>query len=242
MNIRTLPWLLLALNCGTALAQDQSGTADRPYHLRDPQRWGTLSRVVQPAYPQEALARRQAAVVDIEGVVMGSGVLADVTYKSDSPNSAAFIAALQEVVPQWLFFTPIGNDCLPDRQRVTTRVSFELPAGEPKIFTTHLKQERSRPPPAQFVVLHEMQPSYPRSMVQRGWEARVYSRLELDPAGRVVDISTTAFSRFTKQPIQLAEFEKPAEFALGSWRYAPAPPGTKGSRFACIDVDYRLKG
>lgn len=241
MNFRTLPWLAVALSCGAALAQESTGGPDRPIHLRDPQLWGTPSRVVEPMYPLEAIARRQTAVVEIDGVVLGSGVLADVTYRPDSPASSAFVAALQEVVPKWQFYTPVGNDCMPATQRVTARVSFEFAGDAPKIFVTRTKPERSTPPPKPFVIGRELTPDFPRSMALRGWEARVYSRVEIDPAGRVVDISARAYSRYTKQPIELAEFEKPVEFALGSWRYAPAPAGTNGSRFACIDVDYKLR-
>jgi hypothetical protein len=241
MKLRTLPLLLVGLHCAIAVAQDTMGSADKPFHLRDPQRWGTLSRVVQPSYPQGAVQQGQTAVVDVEGVVLGSGMLADVSYKADSPNATAFVAALQEVVPKWIFFTPIGNDCLPKRNRVTTRVSFELDKGVPKVFLTQPKPEASVPPPAQFIVQHETAPTYPRTMVQRGWEARVYSRVEIDRAGRVKDINATAFSRYTKEPIKLAEFEKTVEYALGSWRYAPAPESPRSSRFVCIDVDYQLK-
>jgi hypothetical protein len=238
MNLRKLPWLVVALHCGVALAQN----SDRPIHLRDPQLWGTPSRVVEPMYPQEAIARRQTAVVEVDGIVLGSGALADVAYRPDPGASPAFVAALQAVVPQWLFFTPVGNDCMPATQRITTRVSFEFVGDAPKIYVTRAKPERSTPPPKPFVVGHELTPNFPRSMALRGWEARVYSRVEIDSAGRVVDINAKAYSRHTKQPIELAEFEKPVEFALGSWRYAPAPAGSGGSRFACIDVDYKLRG
>ncbi len=241
MNFRKLPWLAVALHCGVAIAQD-SGTPDRPIHLRDPQLWGTPSRVVEPSYPQEAIARRQSAVVEIEGVVLGSGVLADIAYRPDSPASSAFVAALQEVVPKWQFYTPVGNDCMPARERVTARVSFEFVGDSPKIFVTRVRPERSTPPPSKFVAGYDLTPNFPRSMALRGWDARVYSRVEIDPAGRVVDINAVAYSRYTRKPIELAEFEKPVEFALGSWRYAPAPEGTKSSRFACIDIDYKLRG
>jgi TonB family protein len=241
MKLRKLPWLAVALNCGVAIAQD-SGGPNSPFHLRDPQLWGTPSHVVEPTYPQEAIARRQSAVVEVEGVVLGSGALADITYRPESPASAAFVAALQEVVPKWQFFTPVGNDCMPARERVTARVSFEFVGDAPKIFVTRVKPERSTPPPAKFVAGYDLTPSFPRSMALRGWDGRVYSRVEIDPAGRVVDINAVAYSRYTKKPIELAEFEKPVEFALGSWRYAPAPAGTKSSRFACIDVDYKLRG
>src|SRR6187549_741432 len=83
------------------LAGDQAG------------RWGRLQRVVKPEYPKEALARGQQGSVDIAGIISGSGLLDEITYRAVSPEGEAFIPALEKVAPYWMFRPAIDNRCQP---------------------------------------------------------------------------------------------------------------------------------
>ena len=239
MGFRLL-FLLAAAHCVSTSAADNVGDAGHPFRLEDPQLWGTLSRIVAPKYPGEALERRQGASVDIDGVVHGSGKLLDVVYRPDSPASSSFVAALEEVVPYWLFHAPIGKDCQPTNGIVTTRVSFEVVGGEPKVFVTHAKQEGPPPPPQHMKALRRVNPRYPIAMLQRGWEAIVYAKLEVDPEGKMVDVKARAYSKPGKRSGDPQAFLKAVQSALMTWEFPPAPEGIKSSRFGCLEINFQM--
>ena len=84
-------------------------------------------RIVQPEFPEEALARGRSGYVDVDAVINPRSYLPeDITYLPDSRDSAIFVEALKEVFPSWKFHLPT-RDCLPSHERTTTRVWFERP-------------------------------------------------------------------------------------------------------------------
>lgn len=232
-----------AMACATARAAEPS-VEWIPYHAEDPKLWGTPSLVVRPDYPKAALARRKTGNVDIEGVIQGTGTLKDILLTPDSAEAAVFVEALEPLVPHWQFHPPIGNDCQPTSETVSMRVSFELDAGEPRIFVLPSKSyaQAGWQLPAHLNMLHGETPAYPASMRNLGWEARVYAKQEIDPSGKVTDVKASVYSKFAGPVARgdVLEFEKEAQRALMLWKFPPAPPLQSVPRFLCQEVIFQL--
>jgi TonB family protein len=241
--------MLVALLVSTAgLEASAQGTV----FVEQPDHWGRVARIVRPAYPPEALSNRVTGSVDIEGVVEGSGRLSGVSYKPKGAASEAFVASLREVVPFWQFTPTPGPDCQPDGRPVSTRVEFEIDAGQPRIFVTQLAA-RSAPPALKPVRMRH--PNYPGLMQLRAVEARAYARADVDPAGNVVAVSAKAYPRrppvvvnvaqsgaiapgtvSLQREIELGEFALAAEQALKRWTF----PAASANRVFCAEFVFDL--
>jgi hypothetical protein len=213
---------------------------ETPFHLEDPARWGTLVTVVRPDYPKEALSRGQTGAVDITGVVLGTGFLNDIEYRPDRPESAVFVEALKELVPDWQFYPPLGNDCLPTTERITTRMHFEIDAGKPRIFAEHAKRSDPREEFAKLKPTKRVNPRYPTAALNRRHMARVYAMLEIDPAGKVSNVRAKAFSAQARRDRELSPFVDSTLYWLSQWEFEPLAEGDARARRACLDVDFRI--
>jgi outer membrane biosynthesis protein TonB len=223
-----------------------SSAADAPYHVDDPKNWGTLARVITPAYPMELFSLRIGGVVEVEGAVDGYGALTEIQYKANSPDAAGFIASLKDVAPYWLMIPPIGDDCFPSTQRVTTRVIFE--AGDvPKVAFEYVKK-LPRSEPRQLRPLTRQNPSYPRGMIEQKIEARVFASLDVDPAGKVDSARAAVYPASKGQPLPRHDpdydaaadaFSKSAVSALSGWRF-PAAEGIPADRRVCYEIVFLL--
>ncbi len=111
---------------------------------------------------------------------------------SNSQESKAFIAALDDVLPHWAFHAVIGDDCLPLAMRVTTTVWFEVVDGKPKISVSSRrfteKDKKSLPP------MTRVDPIYPDHMIRENREAIVYARMEVDRDGNVTQVAAKTFA------------------------------------------------
>ena len=232
--IRLLHALALA-----AFAQAALGADPEPAHLNDPALWGTLVTVVRPEYPREAVARRQSGVVEVDGIVQGTGFLKDIRYRPDKPESSVFVDALRDLVPDWRFHAPLGSDCLPTGEAVTTRVSFEMDGDTPRIFVTHSPKA---PKPAMagedFKPISRPNPRYPSVALRRGHEARVYVKIDIDASGKVVNGHAKAYSEQARRNDELRPFTDGTLYFLSQWQFPPVADGR--SRAACYDVTYNI--
>ena len=225
--------------------------------VEQPDHWGRVTRIVRPLYPPEALKNRATGSVDIEGVVEGSGRLSGVSYKPRGAASEAFVASLREVVPFWQFTPTPGPDCQPDGRTVSTRVEFEIDAGQPRILVTQLAPARSAPPALK--PLRMLRPNYPGAMQLRAVEARAYARADVDPAGNVIAVSAKAYPRRPPVAVNLAQagalvpatlppqrqselgdFALAAEQALKRWIFPAAPERSSASRVFCAEFLFDL--
>ena len=225
--------------------------------VEQPEHWGKVSRIVRPEYPPEALKNRATGAVDIEGVVEGSGRLSGVSYKPRAGASEAFVASLREVVPFWQFTPAPGPDCQPDGRAVTTRVEFEIDAGQPRIFVTQIALARPAPPALKPVRM--LRPNYPGAMQIRAIEARAYARADVDPAGNVAAVGAKAYPRRPPVAVNLAQggalvpgtlpreretelgqFALAAEQALKRWTFPAAAERSSANRVFCAEFLFDL--
>ncbi|HXS52192.1 MAG TPA: energy transducer TonB [Usitatibacter sp.] len=98
-----------------AYAEDDLDT----YYASDPDRWGAPHVAVAPEYPADALEKRVTGVVKVSGIVAPTGQLEAISYSVEPPSATEFVAAVKEVIGHWLFYTPIGKDCMPSEQPVS---------------------------------------------------------------------------------------------------------------------------
>ena len=207
--------------------------AEEPFHARDPAQWGQVMKSVDPRYPPQALAAGRTGYVDIRGRVSPLGVLQDIEYSPDTPESNVFIDSIRRVISAWTFRPPLGRDCQPSEARVANRVSFEMPEGKPQVRATLLKNEAVRL--EEFMPLVRDDPVYPANMRRAGAEAVVYTRLRVDPAGNVTSVEPRAYPAGGAT----REFEHEVIRALSQWKF-PQPPAGIPSLLVCFDVWFRL--
>jgi outer membrane biosynthesis protein TonB len=250
---------------GYAVAFAQSPTSTDPALFGENMtRWGRLERVVRPNYPPDALARGQKGVVDITGTIGGTGMLGDIKYMPQTPDASLFVEELEKVVAHWWFRPSMGNNCQPKPEPVKVRAEFEIENGEPRIFVTHSPGGAQRAPPpdspaTNWKVIKRIEPTYPRSMLAKSLEAKVYARVDVDPAGNVIAFSASAYPRglFTRQarrvgtrllaPVdltpeneELRPFIQSTERALTEWKFTPAPEGWTRRRAGCYEINYQF--
>ena len=200
---------------------------------------GRLVETVPPEYPAEAVAARRGGSVEVQAFVEPTGVVRNVVYKPVSPDSASFVAPLEKVLPSWKFDPPVGADCQPAPRPVVARVDFELDGGKPKVFvaaSTATLDAASTPPYVASV--RRVSPKYPTDMYYRGFEAKVYARIEIGPSGAVSNIDAKAYPRGnTPKGGLLEDFVEASRRALWEWRF---PPSEAASRVSCMDFDFRI--
>ncbi|HUQ28966.1 MAG TPA: hypothetical protein VM051_10250 [Usitatibacter sp.] len=232
--MKGLPAIVSILATGLAGAEDPPLT-----YLLDPAQWGRLKRIVEPKYPPDALARRKSGVIEIDGTVSGTGVLRDPVFRAVTPDSESFLESIREVVPMWRFAPPLGMDCAPSGQVVTTRVAFEVEGDTPRIFVEHAKLRAPRQ--GDLVTVTRKHPRYPSGRLRDGVQANVYARLDVDPAGRVTEVKAKAFTSQEDEGTNLEPFEKEVVRALRLWTFKAADAGQAASRPACYEVNFRVR-
>jgi DNA-binding NarL/FixJ family response regulator len=120
---------------------------------------------------------------------------------------------------------------MPAPVRVKTRVWFDLDGDKPKISVTRrpsAKEDVSR----RTTPTSRKDPEYPRSALREGLQAYVYSRMDVDEAGKVVAVASEAYPReFNRE-----QFARSNEQAFLRWAF---PPGTR--RTVCMEVVYRVR-
>ena len=204
------------------------------FHAEDPSQWGNPKRIVVPDYPKALLERRHTGHVDVEGSITPLQVMEVVGYQADSPASEPFVAAVKEVIDRWAFFPSIDDDCQPAPTRVQTRVFFEMDGDKPKISVTRRSPAASTKPRLKETYRHRL--VYPRNMLQQGKQAYVYAGMHLDSAGKVTDVTATAFPGSASD---LREFVREAKNSLGRWEFPPASAGSR-PRVVCVEILFRL--
>jgi hypothetical protein len=213
------------------------GAAEDPPAFDNAERWGKPWLLTEPVYPKEALGKGLTGYVDVEGRVAGTGELKEIEFKPGSPEAEVFVGALREDVTVWRFYGPTGSDCLPSGERISNRVWFEIEGGKPKIFVS--RGERKRVTSHELQPVERVEPRYPPGMIRENRGAVLFARSEIDPAGKVIGVTATAFPR--ERAEYLFEFEKEIRRALKLWRFPPAPEGITAPRFFCSDVIFRLR-
>lgn len=127
-------------------------------------------KLVQPKYPADALARGERAIVVLEIVVDESGKVADAKVLHGTPE---FGAAALEAARQWRYeVTRVSGHPVPVRLTVPLTFAARLP-----------DMTRAQGIPE---LRHGASPVVPASDAQGG---SVLARLEIDPEGRVADVS-----------------------------------------------------
>jgi hypothetical protein len=232
MRGRWLAAIAVALVAPCEAAQEASPSFDSAG------RWGTAWLLTEPAYPKNALEKGLTGYVDVEARVTGTGELKEIEFKPGAPEAEAFVDALREPAKIWRFYGPIGDDCLPSSERISSRVWFEIDAGKPRIFVSRGEHRMFYGP--HLTPMKRVEPNYPRRMIRDNREAILFARSEIDPSGKVIGVTATAFPR--ERAELLFEFEKETRRALALWVFPPAPEGATASRFFCSDVFYRLRG
>lgn len=223
---------LAAMTALAAPAQQQPA----PYASADPALWGRATRIVEPAYPPRALAEGLTGYIDVRGRVSPLGILQDIEYSPDNPQSGVFIDPVRRAIRDWNFAPPVGRDCQPSNERVTNRIWFEIEEGKPKVSVSLVRAAAPGDPPV-LQPLKREDPIYPSSMRRSNGEAVVYTRVRVDAAGEVIAVEPRAYPLRRGAPTR--EFEHEVIRALTQWRYPPAPP-SDATRVVCYDLVFKL--
>ena len=200
--------------------------------------WGSITRLMEPDYPKEALASRAKYFVDISGRVSHVGTLEDVVYDPGSPEAAIMVGPLREVMKHWQFSTPMDDECQPSAVVVKNRIWFDFEAERPKLSVLVVHDEKG-PEKRTLKATRRVDPMYPYSMRRLGWQANVFVKVVIDAEGNVTTASATAYPK--EAGVDLSAFEQSSVQALGKWQFPPVPD-EKRVREACYTIFYRLKG
>jgi TonB family protein len=221
--------ILVGFLATSRLAQAQ---ASEPYFVEDPARWGAPSRVVEPEYPSALLADGQTGYVDIEGQVGPLRNLLSYQLKPDRPENQPMAKAVEATLRFWEFYPAIGSDCMPVVLPSTVRVFFEIKGGKPVVSVTRRTTLAMRREAEHQKPLMRPDPHYPRQALREGLRAYVYSRMDVDPEGRITKVTSQVHTR----PGGEVYFERAVEEAFLRWRFTPGL-----YRSACQEVFFRLK-
>jgi len=237
-------WARLLLAWVACAAAEETPVDSPPIHHQEAETWGRLTQIVRPDYPPEAVKRGQTGTVDIRGIVRPDGFLDDIVLTGDSAASSIFVDALQGLVRDWRFVTPVGNDCQPLAKSVGARVSFEIDNGTPRIFVTHQTPEAAflakQPAPAHFRPTRRIQPTYPYKLLQHGVVADVYARIVVDRSGRVSDVTSRAYTRQKVTEARLRPFTDEVDESLSQWIYPPVPEDSRAPWIGCYTLRFRI--
>ena len=219
------------------MAQDTGPSGD-PVRLEGMEVWGRVTRVMEPDYPKDALARKLSGFVDITGAVSPTGRLRNVEYKASSEEAKIFIEPLAQVIEHWAVAPPLDAQCQPHDLVVKNRVWFDLSEDRPKMSVALLREPGEKPAAPPFKRISGKDPVYPYRMQRMGWQANVFAKVGIAPDGSVVSVDATAYP---KQPrVDLTQFEEEVKQAAAKWKY-PAT-GRPGTLFGCYQIFFRLKG
>ena len=223
-------------------ASASAGLAAEPF---DPERekWGTVEALIAPDYPREALRRGQTGSVVIRGTVSPHrGRLENIQYVPDRPESKVFVEAIEDLVPRWKFNPPV-KDCMPSDEIVTAEMSFEIDEGKPRIFLTRGAKPKggsTGPSDPNYRILKRVNPGWPKDMLALGWTATVYSRIEIDNAGKVVGVTSRTYSPRVAYEESLDSFTKMAARTYKRWQFVPVADDFAPHRSACYELQFVL--
>lgn len=229
------PALALAASCLFPAVSWADEDDPAPLRIEGTAPWGTVTRVMEPEYPREAIARKGKAFIDISGRVTYAGTLEDVVYTPGSPEAAILVEPLREAMKVWGFVVPTDNECQPSAVVVRNRVWFDFDGDRPKLSITRAVREKEA---GTLATVKREELLYPDSMLRMGWQANVFTKVSVDPAGNVVKVTATAYPK--QRGVNLERFESAAIETMGEWKFAPAP-GLARNRHACYEVRYRIK-
>lgn len=209
------------------------------YYVDDPERWGAPRVAVAPEYPADALAKHATAIVKVQGTVAPTGELEAISYSVDPPGAMAFVDAVKEVLPHWIFYTPIGKDCMPSHEPVQEELWFEIRDGQPHVSVSRARVARGPDRTSWLKPVLRGEFRYPRQAIREDAEATVYARLEVDAAGNVTGVGTQTWLK-TPWGSEHA-FEEESRRALSGFTFPPAPEGRTRTRTVCYTIDFRLR-
>lgn len=201
---------------------------------------GRIEKMAWPDYPADALAKRQSGHVDVTGEVTFDGRLSSIRMQPDSPASSILVEAVETVVKRWVYTMPLGSDCMPSPEPVSTRVLFEIDEnGKSRV---GVKPGLARRPAEEaaraFTPVTIVKPEYPFYMVKGYVQARVFSRIEVDSSGTVADVQSKAVT--TWKPRRISDhpwFEEAANVAIRQWRF---PADAAPTRVVCREIKFNL--
>ena len=194
-------------------------------YVGDPSQWGHVTHLVEPGYPQRALAEGRTGHVDVRGRVNAHGILGNATYSPGDPGSGIFIDPLRRVIRQWRFEPPLGPDCQPSAQRVANRVWFRIEEGKPRIAVAVLP-DASRAH-GTIAPLKREEPA-----ARAAGETVVYARMHVDNQGGVVSVEPRSYTR-GRAGAGVRALEHEVIRALTQWRF---PPAQDAQRRVCHSV------
>jgi outer membrane biosynthesis protein TonB len=178
----------------------------------------------------------------MEGVVRFDGFVEKYDYFPDKPESEIFVDAVKAVARDWIFVTPLDNECQPTPQPVRTEVSFEIENGTPHIFVTHEKTAAgpSEPKQAYQRPAFRAVPNYPRNMLRIGATAKTYAKFTVDRDGGVTFLNGRSYG-VRRSEADLATFTRAVEVAASRWRFPRVPEGEKAPWYGCFEFVFNLR-
>ena len=216
-----------------------AGCSDITGSLRSPNdHMGAPWLVGEPRYPKQELAQGVGGYVDVDAKVDWRGFLEDVKMTPDRPASQPFADAIRDALPMWVFYTPLGEDCMPSGERIRMRAWFEVENGKPKFALSPIspvfKGDRNPRP------VHTRDALYPHQTSTFRWHdgVVVFARATIDDSGNVTETTATAYPRGL--PWLMTPFEDQVRIALLDFKFAPAS-ARAGKRYYCTDVVYKAE-
>lgn len=202
-------------------------------------RFGHPRRIIEPAYPMDALREGRGGAVTATGAITPAGVMESPTLVADTPAAEEFVGPLRNALGFWLFDTPYDRDCMPSTRPVSIKVEFEVRERVPHIYATVATEETT---PAEWAgsigSLQKPALRFPRSMIQANREAVVFARSEVGPDGAVMRVFARAFPKPGVKPGDLEPFVDEVQRTLSQWAYPKNP--AKPLRKVCNTVLFNL--
>jgi TonB family protein len=213
--------------------------------------WARVTRIVPPAYPQEALKNGTGAVVDITVLIGDDGLVKEVRRIEATPPDPRFENATREVLKFWAFRQPMTARCQPVEIVGDVRLTFSVVDGKEEIALSHRAQPKGVPqsPPTSEQVNSRPMPMnyqevrqgvrYPMDARRAGRQADVWVRAEFARAsGAVTDAEATSVTTIPAGDERA--FRQTAVEAIKKLKLEPKPD-LPGNVVACVPVRFRLQ-
>lgn len=188
--------------------------------------------VVAPAYPAAAAQRGETATVDLEARLNADGTIAMPSLKA-SGGGEAFVAAIREVAPLWVFQPGIDPaTCESRADDLRMRVYFESAAGQPKV-SVSLAPAAAAPATGPVTRRAGKLPFYPKAAQQQGIEGELFAVAKVDVTGRVWNVHI-------RPGLNKGVFAPPTHAALMKWEF-DVTGYPQGKPHVCIEVPVAFK-
>jgi hypothetical protein len=230
-----------------------SASSNEIFFETDPASWARVTRVVEPFYPEDALAAKAGARVEIEVLLDIVGGVKEVRELKSDSKFPSFEKAIRDVLPKWAFQSPITDRCFPVEAVGSVIVQFETREEDGKtkgvISLFHRSQAepqsaaaRRGPGPKMLnrsKLTEVLQGAYPRDARRFGGQANVYALITIDPkTGVPIEVEST----FVVAPDSFKRmFSTAAENSLRTARFSEFPGRTTPWQ-QCFTVGFRLEG